>query len=297
MPIHSYILKYFDEHPDQRISGVKQEIPLYERRPSIFHVEDRILQLDDFKLPIRVYTPEQQEQYSLLVFFHEGRFMNGNIEASDIACRMISSFSGHKIISVDYPVNLDNANNTFQTCYDVTNSIIQQANLFGGNTADISICGGSIGATIATLITIEALKRNEFSFQKQILFYPITAFNEEIEDSEFLSRKMYNGKYGIDLKNINGFCNSNLISPLDTDHSILAKMPNTLIYTAEYDPFSDEGEAFAEKIQTSGGQVKLVRFDGNIHGLMQSFPGSPDYMRGFEITTEFLSNEEKEVLT
>ncbi|KGR78829.1 alpha/beta hydrolase fold domain-containing protein [Ureibacillus manganicus] len=297
MPIHSYILKYFDEHPDQRISGVKQEIQLYERRPSIFHVEDQILQLDDFKLPIRVYTPEQQEQYSLLVFFHEGRFMNGNIEASDIACRMISSFSGHKIISVDYPVNLDNANNTFQTCYDVTNSIIQQANLFGGNTADISICGGSIGATIATLITIEALKRNEFSFQKQILFYPITAFKEEIEDSEFLSRKMYNGKYGIDLKNINGFCNSNLISPLDTDHSILAKMPNTLIYTAEYDPFSDEGEAFAEKIQTSGGQVKLVRFDGNIHGLMQSFPGSPDYMRGFEITTEFLSNEEKEVLT
>ena len=132
----------------------------------------------------------------------------------------------------------------------------------------ISICGGSVGGTIATLITIEAIKRNDFTFQKQLLFYPITDFSEKIEDSEFLSRKMYNGKYGIDLNNLKGLIQSNTNSPLTTEQSILAKMPNTLIYSAEYDPFSDEGEAYAEKIKSAGGDVKLVRFDGNIHGFM-----------------------------
>lgn len=108
---------------------------------------------------------------------------------------------------------------------------------------------------------------------------------------------MYNGKYGIDLKSLKGLVKSNLSSPLITDLTVLAKMPNTLLYTAEYDPFSDEGEEYAYKLQSAGSQLKHIRFDGNIHGFMQSFPGSPDYMRGYELTTEFLANEGKEVLT
>ncbi|SOC37332.1 alpha/beta hydrolase [Ureibacillus acetophenoni] len=297
MPIHSYILKYFDEHTNERTDGIKQENPPQERRPTIHQIEDQIIKLNGYQLPIRIYTPTPQEHYSLLVFFHEGRFMNGNLEASDVACRMIASFSGHKLIAIDYPASLNSAVDTFDKCYEATKWISQQADTFNGKVSDISIAGGSIGGTIATLLSIEAIKRNDFTLQKQILFYPITDFNEQIEDSHFLSRKMYNGKYGIDINNLKGLMNSNLESPLNADEKILSNMPNTLIYTAEYDPFSDEAEEYAEKIQSAGGEVKLVRFDGNIHGFMQSFPGSPDYMRGFELTTEFLINEEKEVLT
>lgn len=68
----------------------------------------------------------------------------------------------------------------------------------------------------------------------------------------------------------------------------LAQMPPTLIFVSEYDPLCDEGEYFAEILKNTGVDVKLVRFDGNVHGFMQSFPGSPDYMRGYEITAEFL---------
>lgn len=223
--------------------------------------------------------------------------MNGNLEASDVACRMISSFTGYKLIAVDYPIKLDQAENTFNTCYEATKWILQRADKFNGTISNISICGGSIGGTIATSITIEGLKRQEFALQKQILFYPIIDFNDKIEDSNFLSRKMYNGKYGIDLNYFKDLFHSTLNSPFTTNDTILGKLPDTLIYTAEYDPVSDEGEAYAEKIQKAGGQVKLVRFDGNIHGFMQSFPGSPDYMRGYELTTEFLVKEEKEVHT
>lgn len=293
MPIHSYILKYFEEHPKDRTDGISQENPPNERRPSIHKIEDQVLKFDEYSLPIRIYTPNLQEHYSLLVFFHEGRFMNGNLEASDVPCRMISSFSGYKIIAIDYQPDLNNFLSTFDMCYKATKSIVQQAEKWNSSEINISICGGSIGGTIATLLTVESIKTNDFKINKQILFYPITDFNNKIEDSDFLSRKMYNGKYGIDLKNLNGLIQSNLNSPLSIENSILAKMPNTLIYSAEYDPFSDEGESYADKMKTAGANVKLVRFDGNIHGFMQSFPGSPDFMRGFEVTTEFLANEEE----
>ncbi|HWL25843.1 MAG TPA: alpha/beta hydrolase fold domain-containing protein [Ureibacillus sp.] len=296
MPIHSYILKYFDEHPEERTIGIHQENPPNERRPSIHQIEDQLLKFSGHQLPIRIYTPLQQEQYPLLVFFHEGRFMNGNLDALDVACRMIASFSGYRLIAIDYPSELANFSDTLKKCYEATKWIVQHAKQFSGSNTDISIGGGSVGGTLATSITIEAIKRNDFSLKNQLLFYPITDFNDKIEDSDFLSRKMYNGKYGIDLTNLNGILQSNLHSPLSIEKSILAKMPPSLIYTAEYDPFSDEGEAYAEKIQSAGGKIKLVRFDGNIHGFMQSFPGSPDYMRGFELTTEFLVTEE-EVLT
>ncbi|CAM5224168.1 Acetyl esterase OS=Ureibacillus acetophenoni OX=614649 GN=SAMN05877842_103148 PE=4 SV=1 [Ureibacillus acetophenoni] len=295
MPIHSYILKYFEEHPNERTNGVQQENPPNERRPSIHQIEDQTIQFDQYELPIRIYTPDLQEHYSLLVFFHEGRFMNGNLEALDVACRMISSFTGYKLIAIDYTATLEHIAETFNTCYEVTKWITQHAEQFNGIISDISICGGSIGGAIATSITINALKKQDFTLQKQILFYPIVDFSDKIEDSDFLSRKMYNGKYGIDLNHLTKLFHSTLHSPLSTIETILAKLPDTLIYTAEYDPFSDEGEAYAEKIQKAGGQVKLVRFDGNIHGFMQSFPGSPDYMRGFEVTSEFLVKEEKEV--
>ena len=43
MPIHSYILKYFDGHTDERTKGIHQENPPNERRPSIHQIEDQIM--------------------------------------------------------------------------------------------------------------------------------------------------------------------------------------------------------------------------------------------------------------
>ena len=55
-----------------------------------------------------------------------------------------------------------------------------------------------------------------------------------------------------------------LASPLL--HENLAGLPPCFIATCEYDPLRDEGEAYADAIRASGGQVEAKRYDGLIHG-------------------------------
>nr|WP_106778980.1 alpha/beta hydrolase [Lysinibacillus timonensis] len=296
MPIHSYILQHLDHHSDERKDGIKIENPPEERRPSVYQIEEQTIPLPTGDISIKVYTPEKKDHYSLLVFFHEGNFISNDLELADIPCRMIASFSGHKVIAVNYSSS-DLAHTDFlDRCYQTTKWIQNHANTFHSSRNDINICGASVGATITTSIVTKSIESGEISFDKQILFYPVTDLVETIDDSEYLSRKMYNAKYGVDIAKkqpqLTRFIDH---SPINTSNDTLSKMPDTLIYTAEYDPYCDEGEAYAEKMKGAGANVKLIRFDGNIHGFMHIFPGSPDYMRGYEIAAEFLLKEDQEV--
>lgn len=293
MPIHLYIEQYFQQHPDARKTGIKVKNPPLEKRPKVFQVEDRIVQVGNSEIPIRIYTPNEAEKHPIFIFFPGGDFIPGGVESHDVSCRMICSLTGYKVIAVDYDTNSDEAS-MLQCCYNVTKWIIEHVEKLGGHSDHIAIGGPSLGAHFAISIVLDFTIQQNFQFKKQVLHYPIIQLDQHIKNSPHISRMLFNGKYGIDLTlhslNISNLEDTSIsyYAPLHTNNMYLAQMPPTLIFVSEYDPLCDEGEYFAEILKNTGVDVKLVRFDGNVHGFMQSFPGSPDYMRGYEITAEFL---------
>lgn len=290
MPIHLYIEKYFQEHPSARKTGIVVKNPPLHKRPKVFKVVDQTVKVGETCVPIRIYTPNDKKRHPVFIFFHGGYFIPGGLESHDVSCRMICSFSEYKVVAVDYTANP----NIIGLCYEAAKWIVEHAEQLGGLIDRMAIGGPSIGAYIATSIAFNFILHGNFRFKKQVLFYPVVEFHPQLKPSPHLSRAMFNGKYGIDLTlhplNVSHLENASVsyYAPFLANNEHLSQMPSTLIFTAEYDPFCDEGEQYAETLKKAGVDVKFVRFDGNVHGFMQNFPGSPDFMRGYEITAEFL---------
>lgn len=296
MPLHHYIEQYFQNNPQARQLGVPVENPPIDKRPKVLNIEELEVDLKTHKIPIRIYTPEEKPPYPLYIYFHGGEYMQGNLETDDVSCRLISSLSGVKVIAVDYRLaSTQPAPAAFHDCYNVTKWVVEHAKQLDGDVKKIMIGGASGGGNLATVVVLKSIVTGDFRLAKQVLHYPaIDLHDDKIKGSEYQSRMLYNARYGLDIaKGHDSLKHEDpdsllFLSPIHADTTLLAQMPQTLIFTAEYDPLCDEGEIYAEKLKEAGVDVKLVRFDGDIHGFMQRFPGSPDYMRGYDITSEFL---------
>ncbi|SOC22668.1 acetyl esterase [Ureibacillus xyleni] len=295
MPLHHYIEQYFQNNPQARQLGVPVENPPIDKRPKVLKIEELQVEVDTHQIPIRVYTPEEKPPLPLFIYFHGGEYVQGDLESNDVSCRLICSLSGVKVIAVDYRLaSVHPAPAAFHDCYNVTKWVVEHAKQLGGVATNIMIGGASGGGNLATVVALKSIVTGDFQLAKQVLHYPAVDLDEKIKGSEYQSRELYNARYGLDIAAGHASLkhedleNRNFISPIHADTKLLAQMPQTLIFTAEYDPLCDEGEMYAEKLKEAGVDVKLVRFDGDIHGFMQRFPGSPDYMRGYDITSEFL---------
>jgi acetyl esterase len=56
----------------------------------------------DCKLSARIYTPEDDGLFPVLVFFHAGGWVLGDLDSYDALCQYLSKHSKRLIISVAY---------------------------------------------------------------------------------------------------------------------------------------------------------------------------------------------------
>ncbi|MEM0157004.1 MAG: alpha/beta hydrolase, partial [Thermoplasmataceae archaeon] len=59
------------------------------------------MSIGENKIPARLYEPGG-DSTSLILYFHGGGFVFGNLESHDAVCRRAAMESGSKVISVDY---------------------------------------------------------------------------------------------------------------------------------------------------------------------------------------------------
>ena len=235
-------------------------------------VKNCIIPSSEIDIPIRIYTPAGNPPFPIVVFFHGGGWVVGNLEAADSICRTLANQVGCIVVSVDYRLAPEHKfPAAVEDAYTATEWVAKNAASFQGDPERIAVGGDSAGGNLAAVVALMSRDRNFPSLVYQLLFYPATQYGFDTDSHR------QNGKdYLLTIELLVWFWHHYLssaadgqnphASPLLADN--LSNLPPALIITAEYDPLRDEAEAYGNRLQDAGVSVKMTRYDGTIHGFV-----------------------------
>ncbi len=263
------IADFADLTPEEaraQMAAMRQEV----EKPDVKGVTDRTIPVSDGEIPVRIYTPDAQGALPALVFYHGGGWVLGDLEYSDLSCRMLANDVGCVVVSVDYRLAPEYKFPTpLNDCYDAFKWVVDNAGGLGVDPQRVAVGGDSAGGNLAAAVAIRARDENGPKVAHQLLIYPVTD-----RDFETQSYKDNGDGYLLTRSAMEWFWNHYITSPADAEKAIASPLrvsdasglaPATVI-TAEYDPLRDEGEAFAKKLRDAGVPVVDKRYDGQIHG-------------------------------
>ena len=219
----------------------------------------------------RLYTPSDvASPTGLLVYFHGGGFVVGDLESHDGHCRRLAAFSGHRILAVEYRLAPEHA---YPAAHDdalaATRWAFDQAAALSVDPARIAVGGDSAGANLAVCVALELasdpVRRPVF----QLLLYPLTFPREETPsrqafDGPVVTRAalgMSEMAYGL-ARHADG-------DKVRLDTRDLDGAPPTYIVTAGIDPLRDEGRRLAERLSQAGVATTAAHYPSMVHEFFQ----------------------------
>jgi acetyl esterase len=219
-------------------------------------------------------SPEQgAERRPLLVFFHGGGFVLGDLDTHDSACRLLCRHAELHVLAVDYrlapehpfPAALEDGIAAFAWAR-------AHAEELGADPARIAVGGDSAGGNLSAALSQLAVREGTPAPVLQLLLYP--ALDRTVERASmgqfaegfFLTREdvaWYHHHY---TGGVHEAGSDPRISPLLCRE--LSGLPPALVITCGFDPLRDEGEDYAAALQAAGTPVTLRRFDGLVHAFI-----------------------------
>ena len=237
-------------------------------------VEDRLIPGVAGKQPIRIYTPEGDGPFPILVYFHGGGWVVGSINTVDASCRALTNLADCMVVSADYRLAPeDKFPAAVEDCYAAARWVALNAAALNGDAARLAVGGESAGANLTAAVTLKAQESGLPSLAYQLLMYPVTghafAMPSHMENAQgyFLTTEMMAWFWDHYLASEADGQNP-LASPLRASTDQCRGLPPAFIATAEYDPLRDEGAAYATKLGEAGVAVEYICFEGLIHGFM-----------------------------
>jgi acetyl esterase len=240
--------------------------------PEVGSVEDFTVTTGLGPVPVRLYRPPSPAAgpLPLLVWFHGGGWVIGDLTSADPTARDLCVQSGALVASVDYPLAPEHPFPAPpEACFEVTRWLAGHAADLGADPRRLAVGGDSAGANLAAVTAVVARDRGGPDLVFQLLVYPVTdclgSYPSVKDNGEgYLltnSAMIWFGQHylpeGTDPKDP-------LASPIYT--SDLADLPSALVITAEFDPLRDEGEAYGKRLEQAGVPVTTSRYDGMVHG-------------------------------
>ena len=274
MPLHPQAQAVADFYAAMRTTPFEEMSPTEARAlyaagqiPST-EVVHEIRDVQAGSIPCRLYRPSAQTDLGLLVFFHGGGWVIGDLNSHDGVCRSLANKSGHAVLSVDYRLAPEHKfPAAFDDCAAAVKWAFENANTLGIDNSRMAVGGDSAGGNLAAAVALAEVVPLKF----QMLIYPAVDMRMESPsitenaNAPILTKAVMT--WFVDL-----YMNSDAdrldfkASPLVASDDLLKRMPPAIVITAQYDPLRDEGEAYGKRLVENGVSATVTRYNGAFHG-------------------------------
>jgi acetyl esterase len=271
------------------LAGLRRELPQPMARLLLGWVS-RDVRLEDIRIPTsdgplraRVYRRNgaAREPARLVVNFHGGGFVFGNLTTTDWLCGNLAARTGAVVVSVDYRLAPEHpAPAPFLDSWAATQWLVQHATEFGTDATQVTVMGESAGGNLAALVALawrDRCRTQEAWPQLacQVLIYPATdltlssASIADLGDAPMLGRRQldwYGRRYLPQGLPSSIAYDDPQVSPLFApDHRDLAP---ALIIAAGRDPLRDDAVRYADALRKADVPTRLVTYPEAIHGFL-----------------------------
>lgn len=239
-----------------------------EKGPELAFVENRTFSTNSHNIPARIYSPSLTEKLPVILHFHGGGHMCGNVELYDPISRKIAHQAQCIVICVDYrlapehpyPAGVNDCEHALTHYKDVLDGLNYNEQIY--------TLGDSAGGAICTTLAMRIKQNPSIKIDKQILIYPSVDYTVSMPSVDENGFGLLLEKPRITWYFDHYFQHNETltdVSPLYHPHSMI---PQTLVITAGCDPLRDEGLAYVKVLQDLEVPVEHYHFDGMIHAYM-----------------------------
>jgi acetyl esterase/lipase len=222
-------------------------------------------------LNARLYSlnASRTKKDSLLVFFHAGGFVGGDLDEADTFLRHLSSSlsASHLVLASCYTLA---TKQPFPAAVEDAHAVLAWARKhkakLGWSGKHLVVAGIEAGANLAAVSALMSRDRGGPAIDGQILIMPML-------DPGLTTCSMRDVKLDDDMAKVADTCAASyrgyLPNAADRDHpyaaplrsSRLRNLPQALILSAQDDPLRDEAEQYAAKLSAAGVSTTLRRLD------------------------------------
>lgn len=230
-------------------------------------------------IPLRLYDArEEREPGPVIVFYHGGGFVIGDLETHHALCTEIAALADLPLVAVDYRLAPEHPfPAAIEDCEAATRWIASNPSELGREATGLVTIGDSAGGN-ATIVIGQQLAADpaEVPVVLQVPIFPLASdvegsgSFEDFADGYVLTREgieFFDEAYKAPRDDPRGF-------PILGDHS---QAPPTILVTASLDPIRDSGRDYGEALVKAGRDVNFIEMQGVTHSftnLRQAVPST-----------------------
>jgi len=225
-------------------------------------------------LRARLYQPAGTGAMPLVVYYHGGGHVIGDLDTHDQPCRFLAREIPAVVLAIDYrlapehrfPAAVDDALAAFRWAQ-------AEAGQLGADANRIAVAGDSAGGNLAAVVAQLTAAESGPAPAFQALMYPVADYSVKRRSYELFGKGFFLTREEMDWFRDNYFGSADeyddpRASPILAPD--LSGVAPAHVVTAGFDPLRDEGEAYADRLREAAVPVTLRREPDLVHGFINA---------------------------